>query len=207
MEDDDKAWLDTLSGKPLPDEPTAAQLEAAAVRRALISRRDSLEADIRGFSSEKEAALRRRLRSHGFLKENRANGWVGTFRRLLSGGDLRVSGSSLQKEGIVAILFAIGIAVTAALLSPKPPPQLIPRGDGAVVYILDDDPERRVGQLVKTLRAMDAEFTQEAQSYGKVKIRIRAGDAVVELLSEQSIVPKIVDGHITLVISPTSVKN
>lgn len=207
MKDNDKDWLEILSGKPLPDVPTVDQLEAASVRRALISRRESLEADMRGFSSEKEAALRRRLRSHGFLKESRSNGWVGTFRHLLSGGDLRASGSSLQKAGIAAILFAIGIALTAALLTPKPPTHLIPRGDGGIVYILDDDPERRVGQLVKSLRAINAEFTQEAQSYGKVKIRIRAGAAVVELLSEQSIAPTIVDDHITLVISPTSVKN
>lgn len=207
MEDHDKAWLEILSGKPLPDVPTMDQLEAASLRRALIRRRESLEADIGGFSSEKEAALRRQLRSRGFLKENRSDGWIRAFRHLLSGKDLGASGSSLQKAGTVAVLFAIGIAVTAALLSPKPPQQLIPKGDGAIIYILDDDPERRVGQLVKSLRAINAEFTQEAQSYGKVKIRIRAGQAVVELLSEQSIVPKIVDDHITLVISPTSVKN
>jgi hypothetical protein len=207
MEDEDKAWLEILSGKPLPDVPTADQLEALTVRRALISRREILEADNRGFSSDKAAALRRRLRSYGFLKESRSDGWIRAFRHLLSGKDLGASGSSLKKSGTVAILLAIGIAVTAALLSPKPPQQLIPKGDGAITYILDDDPERRVGQLVKSLRAINAEFTQEAQSYGKVKIRIRAGEAVVELLSEQSIVPNIVDDHITLVISPTSVKN
>jgi hypothetical protein len=207
MEDDDKAWLDTLSGKPLGDSPTADELEAASVRRALIRRRDSLEADVSGFNAEKEEALRRRLQSHGFLKESDTDGWVETLRGLLAGTGIRASGPSLQRIGIVAILVAIGIAVTAALLAPKPPPQLIPRGDGAVVYILDDDPEQRVNRLVKNLREIGADFTQEAQSYGKVKIRIKADQAVTDLLYEDRIVPKIADGHITLVISPTGAKN
>ncbi|CAN1494215.1 hypothetical protein MCEMIEM12_00283 [Burkholderiaceae bacterium] len=81
------------------------------------------------------------------------------------------------------------------------------RGDSDVIYIIDEKFEEKLHELVSGLTAIRAEFTQEKESYGKTLLKIKSSDAVITYLTDKRIEPKVVDGYITIVVTPPKIQS
>lgn len=207
MKKEDQEWLDVLAGKVNDGPQTAPQIEADAVRRALTARRDSIEKDALNFDPRKLEAIKIKLRKEGFLQDKSAkssNPLVSFIQGLTSTS----SGTAvIQKIGVIAVILFVGFALRVTYFGPKNEDAMLLRGDANVTYIIDGNVENKVNELVTGLKDIKAEFTQEQESYGKVAIKIRSSDAVLAYLSEKRIDPKVIDGYISIVITPPNLKS
>lgn len=207
MKKEDQEWLDALAGKVNYGPQTASQIEADAVRRALTARRDSIEKDALNFDPRRLEPIKIKLRKEGFLKDKSAkssNPLVSFIQGLTSTG----SGTAVvQKIGVIAVILFVGFALRVTYFGPKNDDVMLLRGDANVTYIIDGNVENKVNELVTGLKDIKAEFTQEQESYGKVAIKIRSSDAVLAYLSEKRIDPKVIDGYISIVITPPNLKS
>jgi hypothetical protein len=207
MKKEDQEWFDALAGKVNAGPQTAPQIEADAVRRALTARRDSIEKDALNFDPRKLEAIKIKLRKEGFLQDKSAkssNPLVSFIQGLTSTS----SGTAVvQKIGVVAAILFVGFALRVTYFGPKNDDAMLLRGDANVTYIIDGNVEKKVNELVTGLKDIKAEFTQEQESYGKVAIKIRSSDAVLAYLSEKRIDPKVIDGYISIVITPPNLKS
>lgn len=70
MKNDDQEWLDTLAGKSQDSKLSTQQIEAAAVRRALLARRESIERDSEKFDPVQFKKVKQTLMKHGYLIPN-----------------------------------------------------------------------------------------------------------------------------------------
>lgn len=207
MKKEDQEWLDALAGKVNYGPQTASQIEADAVRRALIARRDSIEKDALNFDPRKLEPIKIKLSKEGFLQDKPAkssNPLVSFIQGLTSTS----SGTAVvQKIGVIAVILFVGFALRVTYFGQKNDDAMLLRGDANVTYIIDGNVENKVNELVTGLKDIKAEFTQEQESYGKVAIKIRSSDAVLAYLSEKRIDPKVIDGYISIVITPPNLKS
>ena len=207
MKSEDQEWLDALAGKVNGKPQTLSQIEAAAVRRVLISRRESIENDALNFNPQKLELIKRKLLNEGFLQYksvNSSNPLVSFVRGLTS---INSGTAVVQKIGVIAVLLFAGLALHVTYFGPKNDKAMLLRGDSDVIYIIDEKFEEKLHELVSGLTAIGAEFTQEKESYGKTLLKIKSSDAVITYLTDKRIEPKVVDGYITIVVTPPKIQS
>lgn len=207
MKKEDQEWFDALAGKANYVPKTGSQIEADAVRRALTARRDSIEKDALNFEPQKLEAIKTKLRKEGFLQDTSAKS-SNPFVSFIQGITSINSGTAvIQKIGVIAAILFVGLALRVTYFGPKNDDAMLLRGDANVTYIIDANVENKVNELVTGLKDIKAEFTQKQESYGKVTIEIRSSDAVLAYLNEKRIDPKVIDGYITIVVTPPNLKS
>ncbi len=207
MKNEDQEWFDALAGKVNNGPQTASQIEADSVRRALTARRNSIEKDALNFNPQKLEPIKVKLRKEGFLQDNSArssNPLVSFIQGITS---INSGTAVVQKIGVIAVILFVGLALRVTYFGPKNDDAMLLRGDANVTYIIDTNVENKVNELVTGLKDIKAEFTQEQESYGKIAIKIRSSDAVLAYLSEKRIDPKVIDGYISIVVTPPNLKS
>jgi len=207
MKKEDQEWLDTLAGKVNSEHETASQIEAGAVRRVLIARRASIEKDTLNFDPQKLEPIKRKLLKEGFLKDKSfmsSNPLVSFVQGLTS---INSGAAAVQKIIVIAVILFVGFALRVTYFGPKNDNAMLFRGDANMTYIIDEKFEEKLNELVAGLTAIKAEFTQNKESYGKTLIKIKSSDAVLAYLSGKRIEPEVVDGYISIVVTPPKVQS
>jgi hypothetical protein len=207
MKKEDQEWFDALAGKTNDGPQTASQIEAAAVRRALTARRVSIEKYALNFDPQNLESIKVKLRKEGFLQDKSArssNPLVSFIQGITS---INSGTAVVQKIGVIAVILFVGLALRVTYFGPKNDDAMLLRGDANVTYIIDANDENKVNELVTGLKDIKAEFTQEHESYGKIAIKIKSSDAVLAYLSEKRIDPKVIDGYISIVVTPPNLKS
>lgn len=207
MKNDNQEWLDALAGKVNGGPQTASQIEAGAVRRVLTARREIIEKEALNFDPRKLEPIKLKLLKEGFLQDKSvrsSNPLVGLVQGLISTN----SGTAVVKKiGIIAVILFVGFALRVTYFGPKNDDAMLFRGDTNTTYIIDEKFEEKLNELVTGLTAIKAEFTQEKESYDKTLLKIKSTDAVLAYLSEKRIEPKVVDGYISIVVTPPKVQS
>ncbi len=207
MKNDDQDWFDALSGKISGDVQTASQIEAHSVRRVLTARRDSIENDALNFNPQKLEQIKIKLRKSGFLQDNSASN-SNPIVSFIQGLTSTNSGTAVvQIIAVAAVILFIGFALRVTYFGPKNDGAMLMRGEPNVTYIIDEKFEEKLNELVAGLTAIKAEFTLEKESYGKVLIKIKSSDAVLVYLSEKRIEPTVINGYISIVITPPKARS
>jgi len=207
MKKEDQEWLDTLAGKVNAEHETASQIEAGAVRRVLIARRASIEKDALNFDPQKLEPIKRKLLKEGFLKDKSfmsSNPLVSFVQGLTS---INSGTAVVQKIVVIAVILFVGFALRVTYFGPKNDGNMLLRGDANVTYIIEEKFEEKLSELVSGLTAIKAEFTQEKESYGKTLLKIKSSDPVLTYLSEKRIEPKVVDGYISIIVTPPKIQS
>ena len=207
MLSEDQEWNDALTGKANVWPQTASQIEANSVRRVLLARRESIEKDALNFDQEKLEPIKRKLLKQGFLQAKhlgRSNYFVSFVQGLTS---INSGTAVVQKAGLIAVILFVGYALQVAYFGPRNDDTMLLRGDINVTYIIDEKFEDKLNELVAGLTSIKAEFTLEKESYGKTLLKIKSSDAVLTYLSEKRIMPKVIDGYISIVLTPPTVKS
>jgi len=207
MKKEDQEWLDTLAGKVNAGHETASQIEAGAVRRMLIARRVSIEKDALNFDPQKLEPIKRKLLKEGFLQDKSvmsSNPFVSFVQGLTS---INSGTAVVQKIVVIAVILFVGFALRVTYFGPKNDGAMLLRGDANVTYIIEEKFEEKLSELVSGLTAIKAEFTQEKESYGKTLLKIKSSDPVLTYLSEKRIEPKVVDGYISIIVTPPKIQS
>lgn len=207
MKNEDQEWLDALAGKVNGGPQTASLIEAGAVRRVLIARRESIERDALNFDPKKLEPVKKELLKAGFLQDKsvRSSNPLVSFVQGLT--TINSGTAVVKKIGVIAVILFVGFALRVTYFGPKNDDAMLLRGDNNVTYIIDEKFEEKLNELVFGLTAIKAEFTQEKESYGKTLLKIKSTDAVLSYLSEKRIEPKVVDGYISIVLTPPKVQS
>ena len=208
MTHDEQEWLDALAGKTSGSNLSPTQIEALTVRRALTAYRAEIEEEVKNFNSEEFEKFKAKLIKQGLIKSEAKTFWSSMLE--IVPGVAGASGAGIgvaQKVGLVALVLILGVALKVSYFGPKNDDAMLLRGDANVTYIIDANVENKVNELVTGLKDIKAEFTQEQESYGKVAIKIRSSDAVLAYLSEKRIDAKVIDGYISIVVTPPNLKS
>lgn len=208
MTHDEKEWLDALAGRVNGSNLSPTQIEALAVRRALTAYRAEIEEEVKNFNSKEFEKFKAKLIKQGLIKSESKTFWSSMLEMLpgvasSSGGGVGVA----QKVGVVALVLVIGLALKVSYFGPKNDDAMLLRGDANVTYIIDANVDSKVNELVTGLKDIKADFTQEQENYGKVVIKIMSSDEVLTYLSLKRIEPKVIDGYITIVVTPPNLQS
>lgn len=198
----DQEWLDALAGKNVGPNESLAQIEATAVRHALIARRNSIEQEIENFDPIKFEAFKAKLIKQRLLKTESKSVWKKLMAIVLGASNSSSSLLVAQRFGLAVTVIAVGLALNMSYSPPKNDDAMVFRGDATVTYIIDEKVDQKLNELISGLNIIKAEFTQEQQSYGKTLLKIKSTYEVLTFLSEKRIEPKVIDGYISIVVSP-----
>ncbi len=79
-------------------------------------------------------------------------------------------------------------------------------GSEQATMLLVNDPEARLVELLAGLRAAGASPQVERQAGGRIKLQMAGDSAVLDYLASQRIEPQLVQGQVSLILSPPSAK-
>jgi hypothetical protein len=208
MKNTDQQWLDALAGQSSSEPRSQSEIEGAAVRNALSKRRNEIENDSMNFNSQGFDAIQNSLKNAGFLHDRKKTKIQSIISLFFSASKTSSNAISIQKIGVIAAaLLLIGLAIRVNYPASKPDEKILFRGNGTESYIYDVDPDKKSKELISSLEKINAEIIVENQSYGKVLIKIKSTEKIQEFLIEKRIMDfNVIDGHITLIITPPQAK-
>lgn len=207
MTNQEQEWIDSLAGKTTSKTKSVLQIEAAAVRRALLARRESIEKDSLNFNAEQLELIRKKLADVGLIKNQQLEKSSLIINFLIGIVSIKSGQAVAQRVGVIAVILLIGFAIRSSYIENKKDDTIIYRGDSIETYIFDEKPDERLSNLLAGLTALNADFSTEKLSYGKTLIKIKSTEEVTAFLVDRRINPKEFNGYISLVISPPKVQN
>jgi hypothetical protein len=207
MTNQDQEWIDSLAGKTTSKTKSVLHLEAAAVRRALLARRESIEKESLNFNAEQLELIRKKLVDVGLIQNQQLKKSSLIINFLIGIVSIKSGQAVAQRVGVIAVILLIGFAIRSSYIENKKDDSIIYRGDSIETYIFDEKPDERLSNLLAGLTALNADFSTEKLSYGKTLIKIKSTEEVTAFLVDRRINPKEFNGYISLVISPPRVQN
>ena len=207
MTNQEQEWIDSLAGKTTSKTKSVLQIEAAAVRRALLARRESIEKESLNFNAEQLELIRKKLVDVGLIKNQQLEKSSLIINFLIGIVSIKSGQAVAQRVGVIAVILLIGFAIRSSYIENKKDDTIIYRGDSIETYIFDEKPDERLSNLLAGLTALNADFSTEKLSYGKTLIKIKSTEEVTAFLVDRRINPKEFNGYISLVISPPKVQN
>lgn len=207
MTNQEQEWIDSLAGKTTSKTKSVLQIEAAAVRRALLARRESIEKESLNFNAEQLELIRKKLVDVGLIKNQQLEKSSLIINFLIGIVSIKSGQAVAQRVGVIAVILLIGFAIRSSYIENKKDDSIIYRGDSIETYIFDEKPDERLSNLLAGLTALNADFSTEKLSYGKTLIKIKSTEEVTAFLVDRRINPKEFNGYISLVISPPKVQN
>ena len=207
MTNQEQEWIDSLAGKTTSKAKSVLQIEAAAVRRALLARRESIEKESLNFNAEQLELIRKKLVDVGLIKNQQLEKSSLFINFLIGIVSIKSGQAVAQRVGVIAVILLIGFAIRSSYIENKKDDSIIYRGDSIETYIFDEKPDERLSNLLAGLTALNADFSTEKLSYGKTLIKIKSTEEVTAFLVDRRINPKEFNGYISLVISPPKVQN
>jgi hypothetical protein len=208
MKNTDQQWLDALAGQSSSEPRSQSEIEGAAVRNAFSKRRNEIENVSKSNNSLGFDTIQNSLKNAGFLQERKKTKIELITGLFFGASDTSSNTISIQKIGVIAaVLLLVGLAIKVNYPGPKPEEKMLFRGNGTESYIYDTDPEKKSNELISGLKTINAEIIVESQSFGKVLIKIKSTERIREFLIEKRITDfNVIDGYITLIITPPQVK-
>ena len=207
MTNQEQEWIDSLAGKTTSKTKSVLQIEAAAVRRALLARRESIEKESLNFNAEQLELIRKKIVDVGLIKNQQLEKSSLIINFLIGIVSIKSGQAVAQRVGVIAVILLIGFAIRSSYIENKKDDTIIYRGDSIETYIFDEKPDERLSNLLAGLTALNADFSTEKLSYGKTLIKIKSTEEVTAFLVDRRINPKEFNGYISLVISPPKVQN
>ena len=198
---EDQDWLDRLAGKSPEGIDPLASAQAAAVRNAIISRRDAIESDAISVGDNGLNEIRVRLQREGLMdspeKSQPKNSW---WRRTLDIFGFGPNGSGLKAGpmwGLAATL-ALTVLVTIQVLGPEENEVDVYRGSASAIVLIVDNPLQRKNELLNDLTPLTGPVEVTPLAHGGFKLKVRDSQGVQDYLATQRIEPTVVDGYITI---------
>ncbi len=182
---EDEQWLSALAGKADASADPLVNAQATALRSAMQARNAKLDAQVPLADAALYEQTLFRLRREGLMKK-------------------RSLWEMPQVWGLAATV-VIGIAVTVQVqTSADRGGEDILRGGSTVLIVAD--PEARLAELLDSLKAAGEVPKVERVKDGRVVVKVKATQEVLDALLAQRIEPKVTDGMATLVLQPTPKK-
>lgn len=202
----DEQWLNALAGRPHPEADGSRNRQAAALRRALEARRKSLEAEVPAADQAQLEQIMFRLRREGLLDRNSAympNRWRQWAAKV--GFDGLVAADAFWRRpavwGVVAsLLLVVGVVVQMQLAAVHDRELEIYRGSNATVLLVEQ-PEVRLREILVGLRTAGEDGVVKRLDDGRLGLKVKATQEVLDYLGTQRIEPLPKDGWVYITIA------
>jgi len=196
-DNDDEKWLNALAGKPDPQADPLTNAQAAAVRAAMIARRNALEEATASADPAAFEKLQTRLRREGLLHDANdaapkgVGAWLAKWLPFGNSGASPLPLWSLAANMVLAVVVVVqsGLLETGSADSDA----TVLRGGEATVLLVAN-PEARLSELSAGLSAAKVKFVVRRKPAGVVHLIVQEESAAFEYLDSQRIEPKWVDG-------------
>ena len=203
---EDRDWLDSLAGKPPKDADPVVSAEALAVRNALASRRDEIEADAARVGNSGLDEIRAQLMREGLMvppvKAGQEDGWLERIKGFLGIGSGNGSVNRFPVWGLAATL-ALAVLLTMQLPRQEPDEAAVVRGDPNVTTLVVDNPEARANEIVAGIKDLSPDAVQMTRlGDGSIQLRIRDSQPVQDYLLSQRIEAVAVEGNVKINVVP-----
>lgn len=199
---EDQDWLDTLAGKQPQNVDPLVAAEALAVRKALASRRDEIEANAAQVGNIGLDEIRARLQREGLLvpsaKDGREHSVWERIKNFVGFG----SAQRFPMWGLAATL-ALAILLTMQMPRHDPDEVTVFRGDPNVTTLIVENPEVRANEIVAGIKAISPNAVEMTRlSDGGIQLLISDSQPVQDYLLEQRIEAIAADGTIKIYVVP-----
>jgi hypothetical protein len=177
---EDEQWLSALAGQPDLDADPKVNRQAQALRRALKTRSEMLEAQVPTADATQYEQLMFRLRREGLTTSQR--GW-----------------RNPMLWGLAAtVVLGVGVVIQMGGLHPQPDEANMLRGGGQSTVLLVAEPEVRLAELLVGLRAAGEEPTIKREADGHIVLTVNGTGKVLEYLAGQRIEPTLAQGKVII---------
>lgn len=199
---EDQDWLDTLAGKQPQNVDPLIAAEALAVRKALASRRDEIEANTARVGNIGLDEIRARLQREGLLvpsakAELKQNVWD-RIKNLVGFG----SAQRFPIWGLAATL-ALAILLTMQMPRHEPDEATVFRGDPNATTLIVENPEARANEIIAGIKAISPNAVQMTRlSDGRIQLLITDTQSIQDYLLAQRIEAIAADGTIKIHVVP-----
>lgn len=206
ISNEDQHWLDALSGKTAEGIDPLQLAQALAVRKALIERREAIEADAVATENTGLDKVRKRLQREGLIEADRTSQskkiWWNRVMYILGFGASGKGARAMPVWGVAAVL-VVAVLVTFQVYGPQVDESQIYRGDPNTTTLIVDNPEQRANELAVGLRPLSPTTEIIQLPAGRYRLKVQGSQAVIDYLQTQRIEPVVVDGFITIHVVST----
>lgn len=201
---DEEQWWNALAGRAAPSGDARSNLQAQALRRALQARAEKLEVSVPFADEEQYQKLLTRLRREKLLASE--SGWRTSQIWVKTTGVLGLSADVIPWKsprvlGLTATL-VIGVAMVISLqnsVTTRSEADIL--RSGKVTTQIVEKPELRLAELILGLQTAGEVPVIERVGHGSIVLTITASPKVLDYLDTQRIVPAVVDGKTTLLLT------
>ena len=205
--EEDQDRLDALSGKSLERIDPFVSAQAAAVRKALIARREAIETDAKRMGNRSLDEIRTRLQREGLMDsaepDQLKDGWWQRLKEILGVGSVGGGMKAAPVWGVAATLVLV-VLVTVQVYDAPPDEASIYRGDPNTATLIVENPEIRANEIVAGIKALSSDEVELARlKDGRIQLKIKDSQRVQEYLLDQRIEAMAVEGIIRIDVIPT----
>jgi hypothetical protein len=203
---EDQDWLDALAGNPPQGMDRVASAQALAVRKALVSRRETIESDVMTRGDNGINEIRARLQREGLMgvpeRSQLKNAWWGRAMDSVGFGSGAGGVKAIPIWGVAAMLL-IGALLTFQIRGPQTEEALVYRGDPNATTLIVENPELRANEIIAGVNkvAPDAVAMQRLED-GRIGLTIKDSQSAQDYLSTQRIEAVAVAGVIKIEVVP-----
>ncbi|MDD2810327.1 hypothetical protein [Rhodoferax sp.] len=204
---EDQDWLDTLAGKSPEGLDPILSAQALAVRTALISRRDAIEANAAKVGDSGLEKIRERLMLEGLMDSPKAGdrqlGWLGRALSVIGMGSSGGGARAIPIWGVAATLLVAVVVVTFQVSGPQTDEALVYRGDPNAVILIVEKPELRASEIVAGIKAVASDDVDIHRfKDGIIRLQIKDSQTVRDYLLTQRIETLPANGVIKIDVVP-----
>ena len=203
---EDLDWLDALSGKSSASVDPFVAAQASAVRKAMLARREAIEADANSVGTRGLKDIRARLQREGLMEfaDESSSQKKGLWSRVMeitgigSGGGMRAA----PIWGVAATII-LAVLVTFQVYDPQPDEASIYRGNPNTTTLIVENPEIRVSEIVAEIRALSSDGVEITRlEDGRIQLKIKDSPRIQDYFWDQRIEAMAVDGIILIDVVP-----
>ena len=182
----DQQWLNALAGKPDTDADADADaetnLQAAALRSALKARSNLLGSNVPTADDAQYQKLMFRLRREGLSSSE--FGWKNPMFWSLA----------------ATVVLGVGVVIQMGGLQQNEDEANILRGDNNSTVLVVTEPDVRMKELQAGFKSAGEEPSIKREADGRIVLKVKATEKVLDYLAQQRIEPLVTDGSITLTL-------
>lgn len=203
---EDQVWLDAISGKSPPGIDPFVLAQAAAVRKALIARREAIETDARSMGNRSLDEIRTRLQREGLMDSAEPRqlkeGWWHRVKEILGVASVGGGMKAAPIWGVAATL-VLAVLVTFQTYEPQPDDASIYRGDPNTTTLIVENPEIRANEIVAGIEKLSSDGVEIVRlKDGGIQLKIKDTQRVQDYLLAQRIEAIAVEGMIRIDVVP-----
>ena len=203
---EDQDWLDTLAGKSPEGIDPFVSAQATAVRKALIARREAIEADAKSMGERGLDEIRTRLQREGLMDSigtsQLKDGWWQRVKEILGIGSVGGGMRGAPIWGVAATL-VLAVLVTFQFYEPQLDEASIYRGDPSTTTLIVENPDIRANEIVAGIKALSSDDIDVSRMKdGRIQLRIKDSQRIQDYLLDQRIEAMAVDGIIRIDVVP-----